>query len=159
VLVIAQVAASLVLLFGAGLLLRALVSAQALELGFKTSGVVYADYDPGAARYTVARADALNRGLLDSARSMPGVTAAALTSHVPLHGGVRWTAVRLIGTRTLIETPHAIVSSVSSEYFAALQIPFIEGRGFNGPPTAPSVIISEGSRIASGRASQRSAGH
>jgi len=96
-LVVVQVAASLVLLFAAGLLLRALATAEALDLGFKTGGVVYADYDPRAARYSPARADAFNRALVDATRTLPGVTGAALTSHVPLHGGVRVTSVRLGG--------------------------------------------------------------
>jgi len=144
-LVVAQVAASLVLLFGAGLLLRALGSAQALDLGFTTRGVVYADYDPRTARYAPARAAAFNAALLDSARALPGVTAAALTSHVPLHGGVRWSGVRLVGVDGALAEPKAIVSSVSPDYFAVLRIPFVAGHGFDATTTStPSVVVSEG---------------
>jgi predicted permease len=144
-LVVAQVAASLVLLFGAGLLLRALGSAEALDLGFKTSGVIYTDYDPRAARYTPSRAETFNAALLSSARSMPGVAAAALTSHVPLHGGVRRVTVRIVGAASLAD-PHVILSTVSPEYFSALQIPFVAGHGFAGSAaeSMPSIVISEG---------------
>jgi putative ABC transport system permease protein len=140
-LVVAQVAASLVLLFAAGLLLRGLATAEALDLGFKTAGVVYADYDPRAARYTAARADAFNRALVDTARSLPGVTGVALTSHVPLHGGVRVTGVRLGGGAA---EQRAIVASVSPDYFSVLQLPFVAGHGFEGGHGGPAVVVSEG---------------
>lgn len=143
-LVVAQVAASLVLLFGAGLLLRGLRSAEALDVGFTTTGVIYTDYDPRAARYTTSRAESFNAALLNSARAMPGVVAAALTSHVPLHGGVRQETVRLVGTPRLADSS-AILSTVSPEYFAALGIPFVAGQNFDGRAvgSTPSVVISE----------------
>ncbi|HTM26804.1 MAG TPA: ABC transporter permease [Vicinamibacterales bacterium] len=144
-LVIAQVAASLVLLFGAGLLLRGLRSAEALDLGFKTAGVIYAEHDARAAGLSAARAEALNDALLGTARSLPGTAAAALTSHVPLHGGVRWASVRLIGTSAVLGDSHAIVSSVTPDYFAVLQVPFVGGHNFSASDSAtPSVVISEG---------------
>jgi predicted permease len=143
-LVVAQVAASLVLLFGAGLLLRGLRSAEALDLGFKTTGVIYTEYDARAARLSAPRAGALNAALLETAQSLPGTAAAALTSHVPLHGGVRWASVRLVGTSAVLGDPHAIVSSVTPDYFAVLQVPFVRGHNFSGFDRAPAVVISEG---------------
>jgi hypothetical protein len=76
---------------------------------------------------------------------MPGVVAAALTSHVPLHGGVRRTTVRLIGTASPVNR-HVIVSTVSPEYFSALQVPFVAGHGFGDPAAGSTVslVISEG---------------
>lgn len=143
-LVIAQVAASLVLLFGAGLLLRALATAETLDLGFKTAGVIYADYDPRAARYTASRAEAFNAALVESSRGLPGVTAVALTTHVPLHGGVRWTSVQLSDAPGAPTDPRAIVSTVSPDYFAVLRIPFVGGHNFEPAVAVPSAIVSEG---------------
>jgi predicted permease len=143
-LVVAQVAASLVLLFGAGLLLRALARAETLDLGFRTAGVIYADYDPRAARYAPARSDAFNRALLESAAAMPGVTAAGLTTHVPLHGGVRLTTAHLAGAHGALTEPRAILSWVSPSYFRVLQIPFVAGHGFDVATPAPPVVVSEG---------------
>jgi predicted permease len=130
-------------LFAAGLLLRALLTAETLDLGFKTSGVVYADYDSRAARYTAARADVFNRALVDAARSLPGVTDVALTTHVPLHGGVRRTSVRLNGVSGAVEQ-QTIVASVSPDYFSVLQLPFVAGHGFEAAQAAPSVVVSDG---------------
>jgi predicted permease len=143
-LVVAQVAASLVLLFCAGLLLRALARAETLDLGFRTAGVIYADYDPRAARYTPARSDAFNTAMLESAAAMPGVTAAGLTTHVPLHGGVRMTTVHLAGKPGALTEPRAILSWVSPSYFRVLQIPFVAGHGFDVATAAPTVVVSEG---------------
>jgi predicted permease len=142
-LVVAQVAASLVLLFAAGLLLRALATAEALDLGFRTAGVVYADYDPRAARYSPARAEAFSRALLDAARALPGVTDVALTSHVPLHGGVRRTTVHL-GGFDADAGQAAIVASVSPGYFSVLQLPFVAGHGFDDTRGVPAVVVSDG---------------
>jgi predicted permease len=142
-LVIAQVAASLVLLFGAGLLLRAVRSAEALDLGFVTSGVIYADYDLRAARYARPRAEAFNAALLESVAAMPGVAAAALTTHVPLHGGVRWETIRLVGSPGL-SASQAVVSTVSADYFSTLQIPIVAGHGFDAGSSGAGVVISEG---------------
>src|SRR3954466_10115357 len=139
-LVIAQVAASLVLLFGAGLLLRALRSAEALDLGFATSGVIYADYDLRAARYARPRAEAFNAALLESVAAMPGVAAAALTTHVPLHGGVRWETIRLVGSPGL-SASQAVVSTVSADYFSTLQIPIVAGHGFDAADSSGAGIV------------------
>jgi hypothetical protein len=64
---------------------------------------------------------------------------------VPLHGGVRRTTVRLVGTARLADTA-AIVSTVSPDYFSTLQLPFVAGHGFAGPAAeaVPSLVISEG---------------
>ena len=141
-LVVAQVAASFVLLLGAGLLLRGLRSAETLDVGFRTAGVIYTEFDARAARYPAARTAQLTAALIESARSIPGVTSVALTSHVPLHGGVRWAAVRLVDASGPLTEQHAIVSTVSPEYFATLGIPFVSGRSFDAG--LPSAIISEG---------------
>jgi predicted permease len=126
-------------------LLRGLRTAEALDLGFRTAGVVYADYDPRAARYSASRAAAFNAALVESAAAIPGVTNVALTSHVPLHGGVRRAPVRLVGATGALAEQHAILSTVSSGYFSTLQIPFVAGRGFDdGAAAQPSVVVSEG---------------
>ena len=96
-LVIVQVAVCLVLLVGAGLLARGLQRARSLDLGFDTTGVVFTRYDLRRHGYTAARAAELNALLAETAAGARGVTAVALTSHVPLDGGVKRTTVSLEG--------------------------------------------------------------
>ena len=142
-LVIIEVAASLVLLVAAGLLLRGLQSARALDLGFTPTGVVYADYDLRALGYTRERAEAFNSALVDRAASMPGVASVGFTSHVPLHGGVRRTSVRLLDARGIAPVT-TIVTTVTPGYFDALRIPIVEGRNFDRDDPQSHVIISDG---------------
>jgi macrolide transport system ATP-binding/permease protein len=144
-LVVVQIAASVVLLVAAGLLLHGLRSAEALDLGFSARGAVYAEYNLRAAGYGAARAAAFNAAVVETARQIPGVTAAAVTSHVPLHGGVRRAVVRF-GTG---DTSGAAVTlvSVSPEYFDVLRVGFVAGRNFSGDDlrgSSSAIVISDG---------------
>lgn len=143
-LVVLQVAASLVLLIGAGLLLRGLQRAEALDPGFETRGVVYADLALEAGRYSAARAASFNAGLEQRMAATPGVAAAAFTSHVPLHGGVRRVTVRLIDAPGQ-PTADADVTIASPSYFDVLGVRFVAGRNFTASDVrAPAVVISDG---------------
>jgi predicted permease len=142
-LVVLQIAGSLVLLIAAGLLLRGLQSARALDLGFTADDVVYADYDLRAAGYSAARAQAFNTALAERMAAVPGVTSVALTSHVPLHGGVRRITVRLSDAPS-VPPVTTLASTVSPAYFETLRVPIVAGRTFGGgEPDAP-LVISEG---------------
>jgi predicted permease len=144
-LVVVQIAASVVLLVGAGLLLRGLWSAEALDLGFTAQGAVHAEYDLRAAGYDLPRAAAFNAAIGDAAGRMPGVTAVALTSHVPLHGGVRRAKVRFDsggGHEAAVS-----VATVSPDYFTVLRIAFVAGRNFSADDlrgSSSAVVISDG---------------
>src|SRR5262249_30284484 len=142
-LVVVEIAASLVLLMAAGLLARGLQHAQALDLGFATQGVLYAEYDTRTLGYPAARARTFNDALAARAAALPGVGPVGFTSHVPLHGGVRRVPVRLADAPDAPPAP-AIVSTVSRGYFATVGIPFVEGRNFAGDEVSPVVIVSEG---------------
>jgi len=139
--VIVEIAASLVLLMGAGLLLRGLQRAHALELGFSTADVVYADQDLRAAGLPAVRAEDFNDALAARARQIPGVVSVAFTTHVPLHGGVHRAHVTTTAAGTAPEM--TIVSAVSPEYFATLQIPLVAGRTFT-PRERGAAMIGEG---------------
>ena len=141
-LAVTELAAALVLLMAAGLLLRGLQSARALDLGFSPQGVMYADYDVKAAGFPVARARAFNEALVDRLRHSAGVTSVALTSHVPLHGGVRRAPVSILDAPSL-EPVMTIVSAVTPTYFATLQVPILAGHTFDERDQT-SAVVSEG---------------
>ncbi len=141
-LVVLQIAVCLVLLVSSGLLARALQHARALDVGFRTSGVLFTEYDLRRLGYSAQRAGEFNRALGDAATVTGG--AAALTSHVPLHGGVRRTTVwpeahgGEVGCTTTF---------VSRGYFSTLDIVVTKGRTFSNAEDdegAPVAIISEG---------------
>jgi predicted permease len=142
-LVVLQVAVCVVLLVGAGLLTRGLQHVQSLDVGFRTSDVLFTEYDLRHQGYTVERAREFNRELAASAASAARGPA-ALTSHVPLHGGVRRTAARPEGHAEEIT---CTTTSVSRGYFETLDIAITRGRTFSDVEDregAPVVIVSEG---------------
>jgi len=146
-LVVTQVAASIVLLVGAGLLIRALERVQATPPGFDTSRVLtlrtflpWSKYGPQA-----TRTHFYQRVLGDVAR-MPGVTAAAYTSYLPMtfRGGI-WD-VTIPGRPVNPARPDfASARFVTPQYFRAMGIPLMAGRAFDesdSERTQPIAIVS-----------------
>lgn len=151
-LVAAQLAASVVLLTGAGLLLRSLWNIQRVELGLRTAGVVTAQvalnrdvYQKPEARLQFA--ERLEAGL----RRLPGVAAVALADRVPPSGGdnfVIYNAIEVEGRPRIRESTGGMVAIrvVTPGYFAVLGIPIRRGRGFTDADRTAAgepVIISE----------------
>jgi predicted permease len=147
VLVVGQVAASLVLLVCAGLFLRSLGEAAAVETGFETKGVLMSTLYLDPSRYDAARGREFYGRALERASALPGVASAALTSNVPLGSqGSRGTLL----VEGAEPQPYAGVEVergyVGPGYFEALGIPLLRGRGFgerdreNAPPVA---VINE----------------
>ena len=142
-LVVLQVAVCAVLLVAAGLLTRGLQHVQSLDVGFRTADVLFTEYDLRRQGYTVERAREFNRELVATAASAARGPA-ALTSHVPLHGGVRRTAAWPEGHAEQIT---CTTTSVSRNYFETLDIAITRGRTFSDVEErqgAPVVIVSEG---------------
>ncbi len=131
-LVVAQVAASLVLVFSAALLLRCLEHARAVDIGFDPSGVAIVTLDVSHGQYDEAEASRFYHDLLDRLRGLPGVEGAALASRVPLEGG----RTRLGGIEPegydLGPTGYLAVdyNTVSPGYFDLIRMPVLQGRDF-----------------------------
>jgi putative ABC transport system permease protein len=146
-LVVVQIALSLMLLITAGLLVRGLQHARALDLGFRADGVAYADYDLVRHDYTPVRAIEFQNRILARVARLSGVSSVALTSRVPLTGGVRRTAVDLEGTADAGgESVWSTYTFVTPSYFDTLGIPIVAGRNFTRAETTagvPVALISE----------------
>ena len=143
-LVIAQVALSLVLLVGAGLFVRSLGKLQALDVGFRPERMLVASLDPSLHGYDRAKGRELYRTLLERVRSLPGVRAASLAATVsPNPGGSRIEdAVEIEGRAGRIESVAADYNRVGPDYFTTMNMPLLRGRDFTaqdregGPPIA-----------------------
>jgi predicted permease len=83
ILVVSQVAFSLVVLIGAGLFVQSLQRARTVNLGFRRDHILMASFDLGLQGYSFERGQTFIRQLLDKTRALPGVEAAGLTQHVP----------------------------------------------------------------------------
>jgi putative ABC transport system permease protein len=127
-LVVLQVAVCLVLLVGAGLLAHGLQHVQALDVGFRTQGVLFTEYNLRRNGYPVERARDFNRALLDAAGAAADGPV-ALTSHVPLHGGVRRATAWPEGHE---EQLTCTTTFVSPSYFETLNIPVTRGANLLG---------------------------
>jgi len=130
-LVVAQIALSLLLLAGAGLMLGSLRALQRVELGFDARNLfsgsislpptVYDKDEKQAAFYTA---------LQDRLRSIPGVGSAALADNVPFSDGGGFASFVIKGRPTGPNDPgpHGGIRVVSSDYFSTLRIPVLMGR-------------------------------
>jgi predicted permease len=143
-LVAGEIALALMLLVGAGLLMKSFARLQSVDPGFATDNVLTAQVALPSARY----ADAAARRsfwlrLIDRARALPGVTAAGLTSNVPFNGSVSSGSYSIVGyTPGPTETmPHGRQEVVGGDYFRSMQIPLIEGRVFNDGDTGDSTPV------------------
>jgi predicted permease len=148
-LVVTETALALMLLVGAGLLLKSLVRLQDVDPGFSTESVLTASIDLPASQYpdATARAGFWQRATSDLA-VLPGVTAVGLTSNVPFSGSVSSGSYSIVGyTPGPSEAvPHGRQEVVGGDYFRAMQIPLVSGRVFTDTDTAdspPVVVIDE----------------
>ena len=131
-LVVAQVAVSLLLLVGAGLVIRSLESARTADAGFDARNVASLSLDLKTSGYDDIRARAFYQTLLDTVRAQPGVEAAALTAVLPLTlvDGNSVDAVIEGRPPRPGEDRRILINTVSPGYFAALRIGVVAGRDF-----------------------------
>ncbi|HKG96157.1 MAG TPA: ABC transporter permease [Gemmatimonadaceae bacterium] len=131
VLIAAEIALALVLLAGAGLLIRSFRTLLGRGLGFDSRGMVMADVTLSPRRYADStRSVAYWEALLASLGSVPGVTAAGAANWVPL--GNSGTSFVELADRPGEKVPGAGYRAVSDGYFRALGVPLLSGRFF-GP--------------------------
>jgi len=147
VLVVAQVAVSVVLLIGAGLMVRSLVALQRVDPGFETERVLTMTLDLNWSRYTTS--DLIRQfhdRLHGRLAGQPGIAAAASALMFPLDGHRRQGFEFEIEGRPRSENtalPQGDFRSVSPDYFNTLGIPLVTGRVFTAGdgPNAPAVVV------------------
>ena len=146
-LIFLQVALSLPLLIGAGLFLHSLRNLRGVNTGFVKGNVFLATLNPAMNGYPQERIKFLYDDLLTRVRTLPGVSAASLTTSSVISGGWDQEGVKVEGYQAGPDenmSPNAAV--VSTGYFATMGIPFVAGRDFTEQDTASRskvVIINE----------------
>ncbi len=133
-LIVAQVAVSVVLLVGAGLLLASFYRLQRVETGYRSDGVLSAQIFGNFSRYpNITTQRQLYLPVLERLQAQPGVTFAAITNAVPLGGGPPGTTRFSIDGRVVDDPerrPAADVRIASPQYFATIGVPVMSGRVF-----------------------------
>jgi putative ABC transport system permease protein len=147
-LVVAEIAMSLALLIGAGLLIRSFGKLLAISPGFEAEGVLAADLPLPEARYrSDAQVVAFVDRLLRRTAALPGVAAAGIVDSVPFgHNEVNGDIYILGRPKPRPgEEIDAEKREVSGGYFHAMRIPLRRGRTFDDrdSPSAPAVIVNE----------------
>jgi predicted permease len=141
-LVVLQIALSLVLLCATGLSLRSLQNATNIDVGFRSSGVLMMSVDPRLHGYIAERTARFLTELQQRMAALPGVVSAACTDVVPLSGGNRSDGFEARGRPAEGGPPSVELYMASPGYFDTLGIPRIAGRDFGAEsPTGPRVAI------------------
>ncbi|MBY0507167.1 MAG: ABC transporter permease [Bryobacteraceae bacterium] len=132
-LVMAQVALSFLLLFGAGLFVRSLQNLQATNSGFEQmENLVSFQISPALNGYDDARTVQFYSDLLDQIRAVPGIKSASLAS-VPLLAGNEWDSSMSVEGHTAKdgEDMQAFMNSLTPGYFETMGVSLLEGRDFD----------------------------
>src|SRR5271155_2094664 len=132
VLVVAQVAGSLVLLIVAGLFVRSLMRAQHAYLGFDADHVLNLTLDPREVGYDEARTRTFYHDLEANVRAFPGVESASLAFSVPMGPVQDGSMIYIEGQPPTPGQPAPVViyNHVDEPYFDTMRIPLLHGRAF-----------------------------
>ncbi|HWY68090.1 MAG TPA: ABC transporter permease [Terriglobales bacterium] len=145
VLVIAQVAMSMILLIATGMLMDGFRNALVLNPGFRIDHMLTMQFDTSLVRYTQAQSHDFYRDLVEKARALPAVRALTLASTVPLSPAQNGENVAPEGYQfPKGQFTVGVLSSVVDEnYFEVMQTPVVRGRAFTATDKegAPAVAI------------------
>ena len=140
ILVVTQVALSLIMLIAAGLSIATFRNASAIDTGYQIDNVLTARIDLAKQGYNAARGRAFQQQLLERVAQLPGVDAAGLATTLPLNDG-RWEdGIHREEDRKRVQTFQNVVSP---RYLDAMRIPILAGRGLSDldDSTRPFVAI------------------
>ena len=141
-LVVAQIAMSVVLLCMTGLFLRSLQSAANIDIGFRTQNLLLMSIDPRVHGYTPARTTAFLTQLQQRVAALPGVQSAVVSDVAPLNGGNRSDGFQVDGESGNTKSNDSTeLYMVTPGYFETIGTPRIAGSDFGsesatGPKTA-----------------------
>jgi len=146
-LVLFQVALSVVSLASAGLFIRSLANAQSIDLGFEHDKLVVLQYNVSSNGYDESRGRDYHRKLLEHVRALPGVAAASVASTLPLTPGFQRSVFpesqeNVTNNRGVL----VLTNVIAPGYFDAVRMPLMRGRDFldvDREGQQPVVIINE----------------
>jgi predicted permease len=148
-LIASELALALMLLIGAGLMVRSMAALQRIDAGIDPRGVLSMVVSvQGTPEAEPGRRAAFFAQALDRIRALPGVTAASAINHLPIDGDL-WSRSFVTASTTHLrpeERPEAIYRVVLPGYFKAMGLPLVRGRDLtqsDNEQAAPVVIVNE----------------
>ena len=148
-LVVAEVSLAVVLLVGAGLLIRSFYRLQTVSPGFDPQNLLVLQVSlPGSKYPEPQQRDAFYRQLMEQVRALPGVGSAGATAVLPMSGNNQSGSFRIEGREVPQGTslPHGDRWAATPDYFKTLGVPLVRGRYFTErdlPDAQPVAIIDE----------------
>jgi putative ABC transport system permease protein len=144
-LIVVETALALVLLVGAGLMIRTVQELIGVDLGFRPDHVLTTRFSLSGKQWTDERLVPFYAELVSRVRSLPGVSHAALTFALPIDGS-QWNSIFIVADKPVPprpQLPSAAFTPVSQGFFETMGIRLLRGRGFTTADTsgAPRVIV------------------
>ena len=147
VLVMGQMAFSLVLLVAGILLMRGLLAAGAAEIGYDPAPLASLSFNLHMNGYDEARATAFRERALTQIAALPGVEAVSHASRLPLAPDILVEAIKVPGRHAASDQPTPVDAvAVGADYFHTVGVPIVEGRGFSpdeARQSRPVAIVNE----------------
>ena len=141
VLVVGQIATTLLLLVGAIVLVRSLRVVRRVDAGFNADHVLSVHLAVPRTKYPLESDVAtLYTRVLDRVQTLPGVRAVGMVNRLPLGGGNQTAGVQIDGV-TGDDAPSVQTRTVTPDYFRALEIPIKEGRSFTAADRADAPLV------------------
>jgi putative ABC transport system permease protein len=141
-LVVAQLAISMILIAGATLFLRTLVNLYSVERGFDSDGLIVLNVR-SSRPYEAARGFAVQRAILERLKGLPGIQSASAANVLPIGGGLWTRGVQIEGyTFRADESDSVGFNVIAPDYFATLGTPVVLGREFDDRDTGTSPKVA-----------------
>ena len=147
-LMVLETALALILLTGAGLMMRTLQELSQVDTGIRPDHLLTTRFMLAGDHWTVARQRLFHDELLSRARALPGVTSAALAFSLPIDGS-QWNSVFVVADKPVPERaklPSAAFTPVSTGYFETMGMRLLAGRFFDAtesPDSSKVIVINE----------------
>lgn len=146
-LVVAETSLGVVLLVGAGLLIRSFDRLSKVDPGFNTHNVLTLNFDLPSGRYNNEKSDQFVREFFERLSARPGVKSAAGTAQLPMSGSKAMTTFGVKGQDIPEgQKPAAMIVVVTPGFFNTMRMPVLQGRGFDERDqrkAQPVVIVSQ----------------
>jgi predicted permease len=141
-LVVVEVALALMLLIGAGLMLRSFQRLQAFDPGFRVDNLLSVRMNIPRG-YTPQQATAFRQQLVERVQGLPGAQSVGLSTDVPLDGNTSATLAAIEGLTPPDDDIRVYVHAISPNFLATLGVPLLRGRDFNiqDNDQAPAAVI------------------
>jgi predicted permease len=143
-LVASEIAIALVLLIGAGLLMRSFARIRSIDAGFDAHNVLSMTVSTaGRSEYVGPARENLYKSILEKVAAVPGVRQASMTNHLPIGGDV-WSLNRAVEGRPIAERGKeltAVYRVSRPNYFATMRIPIVAGRDFDDHDTEATPLV------------------